>query len=108
MVGQTIALSGGLSELGLAVVRGAQLHFDQINAAGGIAGQAVQVKTMDDAGKADKAADNVRTLIEQDRVMAIFGGIEGGPCTRTLKVATELKTPVHRLYGWLARDARAI
>jgi branched-chain amino acid transport system substrate-binding protein len=93
IVGQTIALSGGLSELGLAVVRGAQLHFDQINAAGGIAGQAVQVKTMDDAGKADKAAENVRTLIEQDRVMAIFGGIEGGPCTRTLKVATELKTP---------------
>ena len=93
IVGQSIAMTGGLAELGLDVIRGAALHFDQVNAAGGIGGQTVQVKTLDDAGKADKAAENVRTLIEQDRVMAIFGGIEGGPCTRTLKVATELKTP---------------
>ncbi|MGA8515471.1 MAG: ABC transporter substrate-binding protein [Burkholderiaceae bacterium] len=93
IVGQSIAMTGGLAELGQAVVKGAQLHFDQINAAGGIAGQQVQVKTLDDAGNADKAAENVRTLIERDRVLAIFAGIEGGPCTRTLKVASELKTP---------------
>jgi branched-chain amino acid transport system substrate-binding protein len=93
LVGQSVATTGGLAELGLAVVKGAQLHFDQINAAGGIAGQAVQVKTLDDAGKPDKAAENVRTLIERDNVVAIFAGIEGGPCTRALKVAVELKTP---------------
>jgi branched-chain amino acid transport system substrate-binding protein len=93
VVGQSIALTGGLAALGLDVVKGVKLHLDQINAAGGIAGQQVQIKTLDDAGNADKAAENVRALIERDQVLAIFAGIEGGPCTRTLKVATELKTP---------------
>ena len=93
VVGQSIALTGGLAEFGQAVVRGAKLHLDQVNAAGGINGQKVVVKTLDDNGKADKAAENVRALIERDKVLAIFGGIEGGPCTRTLKVAVELKTP---------------
>jgi branched-chain amino acid transport system substrate-binding protein len=93
VIGQSIAMTGGLAELGQDVIRGASLHLDQINAAGGIAGQTVQLKTLDDAGKADKTAENVRTLIERDNVVAIFAGIEGGPCTRALKVAAELKTP---------------
>lgn len=93
VIGQSIALTGGLTELGQAVVKGAKLHIDQVNAAGGIAGQQVHIKTMDDAGKADTAAENVRTLIERDRVLALFAGIEGGPCTSARKVAVELKTP---------------
>jgi ABC-type branched-subunit amino acid transport system substrate-binding protein len=93
VLGQSIALTGGLSEHGKAVQRGAQLHFDLVNAAGGIGGQRVTIKTLDDEGKADKAAANVRNLIERDLVLAIFGGIEGGPCTSSLKVAVELKTP---------------
>lgn len=93
VIGQSIALTGGLTELGQAVVKGAKLHIDQVNAAGGIAGQQIQLKTLDDAGKADKAAENVRALIERDRVVAIFAGIEGGPCTSARKVAVELTTP---------------
>jgi branched-chain amino acid transport system substrate-binding protein len=93
VVGQSIALTGGLAALGQDVVKGVKLHLDQVNAAGGIAGQRVQVKTLDDTGSADKAAENVRALIERDQVLAIFAGIEGGPCTRTLKVAAALKTP---------------
>jgi branched-chain amino acid transport system substrate-binding protein len=93
VIGQSVAMTGSLAELGQDVVRGASLHFDQLNAAGGIAGQTVQVKTLDDAGKADKTAENVRTLIDRDNVIAIFAGIEGGPCTRAMKVAAELKTP---------------
>jgi ABC-type branched-subunit amino acid transport system substrate-binding protein len=93
VIGQSIAMTGGTAELGQAVIKGAKLHIDQVNASGGIAGQQIQIKTLDDAGKADKAAENVRTLIERDRVVAIFAGIEGGPCTSALKVAVELKTP---------------
>ncbi len=93
VVGQSIALTGGLAELGLAVNKGIKLHLDQVNAAGGVAGQSVIVKTIDDAGKADLAARNVRNLIEKDQAVAIFAGIEGGPCTSALKVAVELKTP---------------
>jgi branched-chain amino acid transport system substrate-binding protein len=92
-LGQSIALTGGLAEHGKAVQRGAMLHFDQVNASGGIAGLRINLKSLDDEGKADKAAENVRKLIEKDNVLAIFGGIEGGPCTRTLKIAVELKTP---------------
>jgi branched-chain amino acid transport system substrate-binding protein len=93
VIGQSLPLTGGLSELGQDVLKGASLHFEQINASGGVAGQAIQIRTLDDAGKADKTAENVRTLIEGAKVVAIFGGVEGGPCTRSLKVAAELKTP---------------
>jgi branched-chain amino acid transport system substrate-binding protein len=93
LIGQSIALTGGTSQLGQEVVKGAKLHFDQINRAGGIAGQQIQLMSLDDGGKADTAAENIRTLLKKDQVVAIFAGIEGDPCTSMLKVAVEHKTP---------------
>ncbi len=93
LIGQSIALTGGLAQFGQAVVRGAKLHIDQVNATGGLGGQRIQLISIDDAGKADRTAENVKQLIETNKVVAIFGGIEGGPCTRSLKVASQLKTP---------------
>lgn len=93
LVGQSIALTGGLAQFGQAVVRGSKLHIDQVNATGGIGGQRIRLISIDDAGKADKTAENVKQLIETNKVVAIFGGIEGGPCTRSLRISSELKTP---------------
>lgn len=92
-IGQTIALSGGLAEHGKAVQLGAQAYLDRVNAAGGIGGRPVVLTTLDDGGNAAKAAENTAALIDKD-VVAVFGGIEGGPCVASMKVAVERKVPL--------------
>lgn len=92
-IGQTIDLSGNSAEHGNAVLKGAQAYLKQVNAAGGVQGQRIELITLDDGGKADKAAGNTRELVEKRQVIAMFSGIEGGPCVASLKVATELKVP---------------
>lgn len=94
VIGQTIALSGGIAEHGKAVALGARAYLDRVNAAGGIGGRRIVLKVLDDAGDSARAAENTRLLIEQDNVLAVFGGIEGGPCVASMKVATERKVPL--------------
>jgi ABC-type branched-subunit amino acid transport system substrate-binding protein len=94
LIGQTIALSGGLAEHGQAVHLGARAYFDAINARGGIRGRRILLKTLDDAGVPSRAADNTAKLIKEDLALAIFGGIEGGPCVASMRVATERRVPL--------------
>ncbi len=93
-IGQTIDLSGGSSEHGKAVLSGIKAYLGPVNAAGGVDGRRIELITLDDGGKADAAAKNTRTLVERDKVAAIFSGIEGGPCVASMKVAVELKVPL--------------
>lgn len=93
-VGQTIDLTGGSAEHGKAVLAGIRAYLDPLNAAGGINGRKVELVTVDDGGKGDRAAGNTRDLIQKERVVAIFSGIEGGPCTASMRVAVELKVPI--------------
>lgn len=92
-IGQTIALTGSISEHGQAVHLGARAYFEAINARGGIRGRRIALKTLDDAGAAARAAENTQKLIKEDRVLAIFGGIEGGPCVASMRIATEAQVP---------------
>lgn len=98
-IGQTIALTGGLSEHGKAVQLGAQILFDKVNAAGGVNGRRIALTSMDDGGNAARAAENTALLIDRSNVVAVFGGIEGGPCVASMRVAIEKKVP---LVGCLA------
>lgn len=92
-IGQTIALSGGTAEHGRAVNTGARAYFEAINARGGIRGRRILLKFVDDGGTATRAAENTARLIKDDRVLAIFGGIEGGPCVASMQVATDSRVP---------------
>lgn len=92
-IGQTIALSGSISEHGQAVHMGARAYFEAINARGGIRGRRIALKAIDDAGVASRAAENTTKLIKEERVLAIFGGIEGGPCVASMRVATDNQVP---------------
>ena len=98
-IGQTIALTGGQSEHGKAVQLGARLLFDKVNAAGGVHGRRIALTTLDDGGNAAKAAENTALLADREHVIAVFGGIEGGPCVASMRVTIEKKVP---LVGCLA------
>lgn len=94
VIGQTIALTGGQSEHGKAVQLGARAYIDRVNAAGGVHGRKIVLTTLDDAGNAAKAAENTALLIDRENVLAVFGGIEGGPCVASLRVAAEKRVPL--------------
>ncbi|MFL6677161.1 MAG: ABC transporter substrate-binding protein [Burkholderiaceae bacterium] len=72
LVGQTTGVSGN-SALNVAeTTLGARLWIDAVNARGGVNGNIVQVRTLDDRGDAAQAQANARVLIEQDQVLALF------------------------------------
>jgi len=72
-IGSSAALSGPAAGLGLRFHAGAAAYFAQLNQQGGIAGARVVIDLMDDAYESDRADTNSRKLVEDDRVLALFG-----------------------------------
>ncbi|HYD60352.1 MAG TPA: ABC transporter substrate-binding protein [Noviherbaspirillum sp.] len=73
LLGQTTALSGPLAELGQDNAAGSKAYFDYINAQGGVHGRKIRLISLDDGYNPEKAVANVKQLIEQDQVLALFG-----------------------------------
>jgi ABC-type branched-subunit amino acid transport system substrate-binding protein len=93
VVGQTIALTGSIAGHGSAAAAGARALFESVNAAGGVNGRRIVVVAEDDGGDPKRAAENTRRLVERDGAIAVFGGVEGGPCVASLKEASALGVP---------------
>jgi branched-chain amino acid transport system substrate-binding protein len=98
IVGNSITLQGGKNGYGVAVHAGMKLYFDALNAAGGVHGRRVVLRTLDDDNNTGTAESNARKLV-QDGAFLLFGSIEGGPSTAVMKAASDLKVP---LFGPLA------
>ena len=78
---------------------GVKAAIAQANAKGGIRGRPIALQTLDDAGNGKKAAENAATLLKDPSVLALFGGIEGGPCVAQMKVAVEAQVPLVACMG---------
>jgi ABC-type branched-subunit amino acid transport system substrate-binding protein len=72
VLGQSAAFTGPAAQLGVQLHRGARLCFDRINAAGGINGQRIELRTLDDGYEPDRCKANTERFIEDD-VHALFG-----------------------------------
>lgn len=72
VLGQSTALTGPLAELGQDTSTAAKAYFDYINLQGGINGRKIRLLTLDDGYNTDKVLENARTLIEKDKVFALF------------------------------------
>ncbi len=98
-LGHSGALSGPVSELNKEYLSGAKLHFDQVNARGGIHGRRIRLLTLDDAYDPELAAANVRKLIERHRVFALFGCFGTGPSLKTIPLASAAGVPFFAPYS---------
>jgi branched-chain amino acid transport system substrate-binding protein len=54
------------------ILRGADAYFKYVNGRGGVNGRTIDFTYLDDASDASRTADNVRRLVEQDHVLALF------------------------------------
>ncbi|CAG0960931.1 hypothetical protein BURK2_00729 [Burkholderiales bacterium] len=72
-IGQSLPLTGAQAHLARPFLAGVGLHFDAINALGGIHGRRIALVTLDDAGDPRLALANTRQLLYQHQVFALFG-----------------------------------
>ena len=69
---QSTALTGPLSDLGVALNLGAKVYFSALNAKGGVNGRAIELTAVDDAYEVPRAMTNVKGFIENRNCFAIF------------------------------------
>ncbi|HSB99639.1 MAG TPA: ABC transporter substrate-binding protein, partial [Burkholderiaceae bacterium] len=93
VIGQNITLQAGKNDYGVAVMDGIRACLDQTNAAGGVHGRRIVLRTLDDNNSSTQAEANARRLVNEQGAFALFGSIEGGPSTAVMKAAVELNVP---------------
>ena len=92
ILGQSAAFSGPAAQLGIQFYQGAKLHFDQVNAQGGVLNRTIEIRPLDDGYEPDRCAANTRTFIN-DNVFALFGYIGTPTSLAALPLFTQAKMP---------------
>jgi len=93
LIGQSAALTGPAQELGKEMKSGAEAYFDAVNKAGGVNGRKIKLVTLDDGYEPERAAANTRALINENKVMALFGYVGTPTSNAALPIFTEAKVP---------------
>ncbi len=92
LLGQSAAMSGPAAALGTQFRLGAMLHFDRLNAKGGINGRTIELQSLDDGYEPERCAENTRKLIDGG-AFALFGYIGTPTSLAALPLASQAKLP---------------
>jgi branched-chain amino acid transport system substrate-binding protein len=92
VLGQSVPLTGPAAQLGLQMQLGAKAYIDAVNAAGGVAGQPVILKTLDDGYDPARCKANTEKFI-RDEVFALFGYVGTPTSLAALPLATAARIP---------------
>ncbi len=84
LVGEFASLTGKEATFGISSHEGTLLAIEEINAAGGVLGKKLELKTEDDQSKAGEPANVVNKLISKDGVVAVLGEVAS---SRSLEAA---------------------
>ena len=98
-IGATVSETGPASSLGDPEAKTLKMLADEINAAGGVLGEKIELVLYDDAGDPNKARTFATRLIEDDEVVAIIGGSTTGTTKSIMQVAADAKVPFISLAG---------
>src|SRR5215472_16965751 len=82
------ALSGQAATLGL------QAAIDDVNAAGGVLGRKLTLVTRDDLSQPPKSISNMSDLIDNEKVVAVFGPTNSGNALAWKQIPNQKKIPV--------------
>lgn len=94
LLGQSAVLSGPLGVSLQGFNAGAKLVFDEVNAQGGIHGRRLNLKSLDDELKPDRAVANYKALLTEHKVFAFFGGVGSGTIAAAAPVLKESNAPL--------------
>ena len=88
------SMTGTTATFGKSTLNGAQLAFDELNAAGGIGGKKIDYVSEDDQSKAEEAATAVQKLINQDHVVALIGEVASSRSLAAAPIAQSNGVPM--------------
>lgn len=98
--GQTADFSASRAAISQAYSKGAALHFNEVNAAGGIYGRRIRILQLDDGYDSARAEQNVRALTEEHKVFALVHMVGTAITGRLLPYVAEKGVPmVHPITG---------
>jgi branched-chain amino acid transport system substrate-binding protein len=92
-IGLVAALTGQSAQSGEAITRGLTIAIDELNAKGGIIGRKVVLIRRDDESSPPKGVGAARELISNEKVAALFGGIDTPVSLAIVPIANQSKTP---------------
>ena len=94
LLGQSAVLSGPLAVSMQGFNAGALLALEDANAKGGINGRRVRLASLDDELKPERALQNYKALISEQRVFACFGGVGSATVAAALPLLREAGVPL--------------
>lgn len=92
-IGLVTALSGQSAKSGEAISRGIGLAVDEINAAGGVLGQPLELVARDDEANPSKGVLAARELVQRVGVVALIGGLDTPVSMAIVPIANQMKVP---------------
>jgi branched-chain amino acid transport system substrate-binding protein len=93
-IGAVTCLTGELSTFGVSSIQGAKLATADVNTAGGVLGQPIELIVEDNGSKAGEAATITRKFISQDKVVAILGDLTSSATMEAAPLAQAAKIPL--------------
>ncbi|MEY4565025.1 MAG: hypothetical protein RLZZ618_4302 [Pseudomonadota bacterium] len=98
VIGQSLPLTGPVAAVLTPIVEGQALAIDSVNRKGGINGRKVRLVQLDDAFDPRRTAENVATLIERDKVVALTGLASTPGVAAVMPMLLEKKVPLFGVY----------
>jgi branched-chain amino acid transport system substrate-binding protein len=92
-IGLVAALTGASAQSGEAITRGLTIAIEELNAKGGILGRKVVLVRRDDESSPPKGLAAARELISNEKVAALFGGIDSPVSLAIIPVVNKEKVP---------------
>jgi branched-chain amino acid transport system substrate-binding protein len=93
-VGEIASLTGKEAAFGQSSHKGTLLAVEQLNAAGGLLGQQIDLVTEDNQSKQGESATGARKLISRDKVIALLGEVASSRSLEMAPIAQMSKVPM--------------
>jgi branched-chain amino acid transport system substrate-binding protein len=91
-IGSSLPFSGPASAYRV-IADGARAYFDLVNSRGGVGGRRIEYLALDDAYDPQRALQNTRRLVEQERVFALFNTLGTANTLATWDYANQREVP---------------
>lgn len=92
-IGAIYPMTGSAAFLGVPEERALRLKLDEINKAGGVNGKKLELVVYDTEGNPTKAVQQLRRLVESDKVDVVFGPSSSGEGLATIQLVNDSKVP---------------
>ncbi len=92
-IGASFELTGNVANYGKAILSGAKMAFDEVNAKGGVLGKKIVVIESDNKSEPSESGNSITKLVTQDKVVAIIGPATSGCVAAGSPITTANKIP---------------